>query len=85
VRSSLEARSTAAPAVPRPSESARRRARPENDDYQERVERSRERVLAQHAAANALRRRHGWAELPEPDLEPGWLERLRERAAAKLP
>jgi hypothetical protein len=33
---------------------------------------------------NAFRRRNGLPELPPPDLEPGWLERLQARVRAKM-
>jgi len=63
----------------------RRLTRPDTDaEYQERVRAWQERALARHAAENAERRALGQPELPEPDVEPGWLERLQERAREKL-
>jgi hypothetical protein len=53
------------------------------EEERERHEAWKLRRLAQHARENERRRRLGVPELPEPYLEPDWLERLRERAGLK--
>jgi hypothetical protein len=51
-----------------------------DDEEREAHERWRARRLAQHEELNARRRQGGLPELPEPYLEPDWLERMQARA-----
>ena len=59
------------------------RARLEDEDYQRRFADWQRRILAQHEQWNELARQRGWTEEPPPDVEPGWLDRLQARVAAR--
>jgi hypothetical protein len=51
-----------------------------DEEERERHEAWKQRRLTQWRRVNEERRRRGEPELPEPYLEPDWLERLREQA-----